>query len=304
MQHTAVNHTIEQYTPGKQKEETMHCEILTHASRAELITAVEENLFDLFRAMTACLDGSELFESDTISRHLTYPQNPMFKGAWRPHLAPDEVDEAIDETIAWFQRRKAPFFLWWAGPGSSPGDLGERLTAHGLIPMEEAHKQPRIMVADLGQMNEAALDQVPEGFTVEEIRDEQALDEYIRTFVAGFGASEQAGQSWKDATLQIGLDRMPWTMYLGRLRGEPVATSMLFNGGGVVGVFAVGTVAPDRGKGIGGAITLKPLLVSRAAGYRYAVLFSTAMGVHAYQRIGFQTTEERMCRYLWRAHGG
>lgn len=278
----------------------MTVEALTHASRAELITAVEENLFALFRAMTVSLPGSELFESDTISRHLTYPQNPMFKGAWRTRLSPDEVDEAVDETIAWFQARKAPFFLWWTGPGSSPGNLGERLTARGLIPLLEAQQQPLIMVADLDHVNEAALAQAPEEFTLEEICDEHALQEYMRTFVAGFGASEQAGRSWMEATLQIGFDRAPWKMYLGRLNGEPVATSMLFHGGGVVGVFAVGTVASARGKGIGGTITLIPLLDSRAKGYRYAVLFSTAMGVHAYQRIGFQTTEDRICRYLWR----
>ncbi len=37
--------------------------ILTHPTEAELAAAVEENLFDLFRAMTA-LPGSEIEEGD------------------------------------------------------------------------------------------------------------------------------------------------------------------------------------------------------------------------------------------------
>jgi hypothetical protein len=31
------------------------------------------------------------------------------------------------------------------------------------------------------------------------------------------------------------------------------------------------------------------------------VLFSTEMGVHAYERIGFRRIEARIHRYLWRA---
>jgi ribosomal protein S18 acetylase RimI-like enzyme len=56
-----------------------------------------------------------------------------------------------------------------------------------------------------------------------------------------------------------------------------------------------------QGKGIGAAISLKPLLDARAEGYRYAVLFSTEMGFGVYERIGFRDTGVRVNRYLWRA---
>jgi GNAT superfamily N-acetyltransferase len=65
-------------------------------------------------------------------------------------------------------------------------------------------------------------------------------------------------------------------------------------------VYAVATVPSARGKGIGAAITLKPLLEARELGYRYAVLFSTEMGVRVYERIGFKLTNARINRYLWR----
>jgi ribosomal protein S18 acetylase RimI-like enzyme len=119
-------------------------------------------------------------------------------------------------------------------------------------------------------------------------------------FITSYEIPDWAAQAWVDATLRIGVGRTPWKMYLGRLKGEPVATTMLFNGGGVASVYAVGTVPSARGRGIGGAITLKPLLDAREMGYRYAVLFATEMGVHAYERIGFHHCGTRINRYLWR----
>jgi ribosomal protein S18 acetylase RimI-like enzyme len=285
--------------------------ILTHPSEAELAAAVEENLFDLFRAMAATLPGSEIDEGDKLSRHLAFPTNPMFKGVWRTRLSANEADEAIDETLAWFKSRNAPFLFWWTGPGTTPDDLGERLMARGLLSMEgqmetlaKGIKQTALgapgMVADLQDMNEAALKQVPPGFTIEVVQDETALEDFKRIFVESYEIPEWAGQAWVEATRQLGIGRTPWQMYVGYLNGRPVATNMLFNGGGVASVYAVATVPSARGKGIGGAITLKPLLEARDMGYHYAVLFATEMGVHAYQRIGFRLAETRINRYLWR----
>jgi len=77
-------------------------------------------------------------------------------------------------------------------------------------------------------------------------------------------------------------------------------TTILFNGAGMASVYGAGTLPEARGKGIGGAITLKPLLEARQLDYRYAVLFSTEMGIHAYERIGFRDCGVRINRYLWR----
>jgi ribosomal protein S18 acetylase RimI-like enzyme len=157
------------------------------------------------------------------------------------------------------------------------------------------------MVADLHQMNEALLGQAPSGFTIEEIASEQALQGFKKVFIESYEIPEWAAQAWVDAAMNLGLGRTPWKMYLGRLDGEPVATNMLFNGGGVASVYAVATLPSARGKGIGSAITLKPLLSARDQGYRYAVLFSSEMGIHVYERIGFRLTNTRINRYLWRS---
>ena len=246
-----------------------------------------------------------------LSHHLTFPTNPMFKGVWRTRLAAADVDAAIDETLAWFNARGAPFLFWWTGPSTTPADLGQRLAARGFLSMEAQmqHLAPGLkqtelgapgMVADIHRMNNTALTQVPPGFIIETVQDEAALYDFKHVFIESYEIPEWAAQAWVDATLRIGIGRTPWKMYLGRLDGEPVATNMLFNGAGFASVYAVGTVPSARGQGIGGAITLKPLLEARDMGYHYAVLFATEMGIHAYERIGFRLLDVRLNRDLWR----
>ncbi len=284
--------------------------VLNSANDTQLAAAVEENLFDLFRAMAKNL-GGELEESARLSRHLSFPTNPMFKGVWRIRLNNANADSAIDETIAWFKARKAPFAFWWTGSQTTPSDLADRLKARGMISMEQQTAElahgilssaggAPCMAADLAHMNQAALNSVPAGFIVDEVRNDHDIDEFKRVFVEVYGIPEWAGQAWADATRHVGIGRSPWKMYVGRLNGKVVATNMLFCGGGVASVYAVATDATIRGKGIGGAITLRPLLEAREMGYRHAVLFATAMGVHAYERIGFRQTGKTIDRYLWR----
>ena len=285
--------------------------ILLNPTDTELGIAIEDNLHALFRAMSS-LPGAELVQTPELGRHCAPPTDPMFKGVWATQLAPERVDETINEVLAWFAKRRAPFFFWWTGPSTRPTDLGQRLAARGLISMEAqaehrtgavtaAAKGAPGMAADFDDMSDDALRDVPRGFAIETVRDEAALRDFKQVLMAAYGLPELTTQAWVDATLAFGFERAPWRLYLGRLDGEPVASSLLFTGGGVVGVYAVGTVERARGKGIGGAITLAPLLEARDEGYRHAVLFSSAIGVRAYERIGFRPIDAWIDRYLWRA---
>jgi ribosomal protein S18 acetylase RimI-like enzyme len=79
-----------------------------------------------------------------------------------------------------------------------------------------------------------------------------------------------------------------------------VACNIVVEGGGIASVWGIATLPETRRKGIGAAITLGPLLDSRAAGYRYAGLFATELGAPVYERIGFRHTGTRINRYMWR----
>jgi GNAT superfamily N-acetyltransferase len=272
--------------------------ILPDPTPSQLAAAVEGNLVALFRAMAATLPGGELVEGDRLSYHHAFPANPMFKGVWRTRLAPEETDGAIAEALAWFEERGAPFAFWWMGPGTTPADLGDRLAARGFVPFE---LEAPGMAADLARLDPALLDRVPPGFAIEEVGDAAGLEAFERVFVAAYGVPEWAARAWVEATVRVGVGRTPWQIHVGRLDGEPVAATILFAGGGVASVYGVGTVPAARGRGIGAAITVKPLLAARERGYRHAVLFSTELGRPVYERIGFRDCGARISRYLWRA---
>jgi len=285
--------------------------ILENATEEQLGLAVQENLFALFRAMTT-LPNSQLEETESLSRHLAFPTNPMYKGVWNTHLTPENAEQAIHETIDWFNLRGAPFFFWWTGPGTYPEEIGKLLTDRGLIDMEgQSHAMAADststlsgapgMIADLHQMNESVLEKIPDGFKMRDVQNETDLQDFKRVLIEGYEMPAAMADAWVQSTHEFGIGKTPWRLILGRLNGQPVATNIIFNGAGVAGVYGI-TVSPfARGKGIGAAITLKPLLdIREQDGYRYAVLFSSEMGTPVYERIGFRMTGVRINRYLWR----
>lgn len=265
---------------------------LMEASDAQLALAVQDNLFALFRAMAA-LPDAELHETPALAYHHAFPTSPMFKGVWRTRLTPDTADASIADTLAWFQARGAPYVFWWTGPGDEPTDLPDRLQAHGFA--ANIVGDPG-MALDLDTLAEPSL---PPGLTIARAADRRTLEDWRDVFVAAYEVPPFAGQAWVDATLSLGPEAAPWQLYVGYLDGEPVATNILFGGAGVASVYGVGTLPAARGRGVGGAITLWPLVEARARGYRYAVLFATEMGHPVYRRLGFRDVGSAIGRYLW-----
>lgn len=284
--------------------------ILLHADLETLRPLATSNLVALFGAMSG-LEGGVLERGAEIGRHLSFPTNPMFKGAWLTRTSGDP-EALIDDTINWFRARGAPFFFWWTDDDTLPTDLGHRLEARGFLSMEAAQTSfasgivqtaagAPVMGMDLADADETMLARVPAGCAIREVSDTGALADFKQVFVETYGIPEWAGQAWVDATMAFGIGRSPWRIFVGYLDDRPVATNMLFCCAGVASVYAVATVPQAQHKGIGTAITLHPLLEARRAGYRYAVLFATEEGFPVYKRMGFADTGGRINRYMWRA---
>lgn len=285
--------------------------ILDSTDTALLAGSAMRNLEALFGAMCE-LEGSVLERRSNLSRHLTFPTNPMFKGAWSSRLTEDDAGAVIDDTIAWFRARGAPYFFWWTDEDARPADLGQRLEAHGLLSMEAAQAEftkgivqtaagAPVMVLDLARADPRVVQAAPADFRIAEVASERELADFKQVFVATYQIPDWAGAAWVDATRTFGIGRSPWRVFVGYLGAEPVAVSMLFCGGGVASSYAVATLPSAQRRGIGGAITLLPLLLARDLGYRHAALFSTEPGYPVYRRLGFEDTGRRLNRYLWRA---
>ncbi|HEY4027857.1 MAG TPA: N-acetyltransferase [Candidatus Dormibacteraeota bacterium] len=254
--------------------------------------AIEANTAEFLVAMGRAGDGEER-DDERVRWVIGGSPIDYHNCVVRAGLTPETADEAIGASVARLRAHRVPG-TWHVGPSMRPADLGERLVRHGF-----ANAGDEIgMAVDLGALPDRVA--APAGLTVRRVGDGETLAAWTRTLAAGFGEGEREA-AWVGATFaRIGLgDDVPWRHYLGLLDGAPVATSSLFLGAGVAGLYFVFTVATARRRGIGAALSLAPLREARAMGLRLGVLGASAMGFPVYRRLGFR----EHCRihiYEWR----
>lgn len=208
-------------------------------------------------------------------------------------LSPTEADGVIETSLARMRALGVPG-SWHVGPSMRPMDLGERLAAHGF----QYAGDDIGMAADLSALSGP---EPPDGFEVGRVRDEDGLAAWVETLGSGFGEGPIEAEWVGEMYRRIGYEG-PLRHYLGWLEGEPVATSTLFFGAGVAGIYFVFTAEGARRRGIGAEITLAALRDAREAGYGVGVLGSSPDGYSVYRRIGF----EELCRigiYEWHPEG-
>jgi ribosomal protein S18 acetylase RimI-like enzyme len=206
-------------------------------------------------------------------------------------LTGEEADGEIAASIERMRAQDVPG-SWHVGSSMRPRDLGARLLANGF----EYGGDDAGMAMDLSVLPEDMA--VPSDFTVERIRDEADLAEWAATFGLGFGLRPEEAGWMEEMYRRLGFESS-WRHYLGRLDGEPVATSALFFAAGVAGVYCVSTIESARRRSFGAAVTLAALREARDLGYGLAVLTSSEMGYSVYRKLGFV----EYCRiglYEWR----
>jgi ribosomal protein S18 acetylase RimI-like enzyme len=198
------------------------------------------------------------------------------------------ADRRIAEIAAAFAERATPF-LWWRAPFHGPADLGQRLERAGIWQVGDAPA----MTVDLADLP-AALDP-PAGLEILGVTDVAGLREYL--VVLGVEPPPEGAPPLFTPEIvaaitthtgpRLALEPVPMR-YVGRFEGRPVATSRLSLAGGAAGIYAVETLAEFRGRGIGRAMTLAPLLAARRLGYRIGTLQSSEAGFGVYRSIGFE----------------
>lgn len=245
--------------------------ILTDLSPAALTAAIEDNLFELFRAMGR-LPGSDLDESDELIRFSTGLPSAFFNGVARTRvesISPDLLPTA---------------FFWWTGPQSCPADLDERLEAAGL---RDAGRNSPGMAMALEEIDEGAA--FPPGVEVEQVDGESRIGEWVDGFCAAHAVPPNSGEAWLEAARRLGFRDLPWRHWIARVDRSLAGVGLSFIGAGVIGLYGIGTLAAARRRGVGSALTLVPMLEARNAGYRAAILQSTPDGERLYPRLGFRS---------------
>jgi GNAT superfamily N-acetyltransferase len=267
------------YIISDQGAQTMQ-EIQTDVSNRMLVDAIRLNMCEFFRYFSKD-EPAERFENERFVRWYTPVAHPWFNGVVCS-IPPVEQDHAfVKETIQYFREKRVRLFTWWMEPPLQASEWEEVLSKHGF---GFSNGTPG-MAMDLHEMNESR--QPVDGFDIRIVSDAESLRQWVKVFVKGFGLPADWEEPWFQVAHKMGLD-FPNRSYLGYLNGQAVSTSSVFYGGGVAGIYCVATVPEARGKGIGAAMTLKPLQEARSMGCRVGILQSSEMGYPVYKRLGFK----------------
>ena len=264
--------------------------ILKDLSESSLVAAIEANLFAIF-SLFKQWSQAEVHDSPELLWLTTEIPFPLFNSILRPRLSLETMDDAINAAIARCKSKNVPM-LWWTGPSTKPTVLGSRLSEHGF----QTEELPG-MAADLNSLPVKM--GWPEDLVIERVESDEDLENWCRVLCTAFEMPDFVGDAFIDFYRSVGFDSSsPLHNYLGSLNDEIVATSTLFMGAGVAGIYSVSTLERARRKGIGSAMTAAPLMDSQRLGYRVGILQSSELGFNVYHNLGFQEYC-KIYQYVW-----
>lgn len=119
------------------------------------------------------------------------------------------------------------------------------------------------------------------------VADHDTIDDAVACFADGFGTEVDAVRRELGPNL---LSIPTFTVFVGELDGEAVATSMLATTAevGLAGIYSVATRVAHQGRGLGTALTAAALTAAAQQGYDTAVLEPSPSGAPMYRRMGFE----------------
>ena len=238
---------------------------------SELAAAADENFVASFRKLVEHCPGAEMRDVGGVFAFVTGLEFALFNGCVvTGPAAPADLVAALkwvgDQGVphrAWITRRRPEL-------GDVPQTLGFRPEPEpypGMIlhPLPEAPDPlsdvtiVRVTDANLGEFVQVGL----EGGLREDMSD--------RLFTPSFAS---------DPDVQL---------FVGRLNGRPVGTSIAIRSESASGVYNVVTLPHARRHGVGTALTWAAVEAGRAWGDDTIVLQSSAMGFAMYAAMGFRT---------------
>jgi GNAT superfamily N-acetyltransferase len=265
-------------------------DVLNDFSTPALVRAIKANWRDYYYCLGRA-PNAELHTSPHLTWLLTGIPDTFNNVVLQTRLPQDGAGELIRQAIAYFRSRSVRRLAWWTEAGAQETDLKEQLVAHGLT------------FAEGGTGMAADLTAVPmdlptlAGLTIAPVEDKATLKQWAHLVNTGFGLPGWSEDIWFALFADLVFE-LPLRNYLALLNGQPVGTSQLFLGAGVAGIYNVTCVPQARGRGVGRAITLAPLLEARQLGYHISILQASHLGYNVYRRLGFQDFG-KLGHYRW-----
>jgi hypothetical protein len=226
--------------------------------RHDLIEAIERSRFEAFGSLGRPPYGEVQSDPELVRVFTRIPVlSPVSSCVLRAQFSPDDTVWRIDQALSEFAERRLPV-IWNTGPSTRPHDLPSSLIAHGLMPMLE----PAGMASRLDALHPQ--DNAPAELEIEPVMDADRLKHWAEVFAAGFGVAGNIQEPVCQLFAGLALEPdAPWRLFLGVLNGKTVATSALYCGADVAGIYFVTTLPQARQRGIGSAVTYAALVKAK-----------------------------------------
>ena len=238
----------------------------------DLVRVADESFIASFRKLAQHVPQGETHGAGSIFSFVTGLPLSGFNGCVVTQEAPT-ADLAA--SLAWVAARAVPFRVWVAEKLAA--GLAEVPTSYGLQPVVSLY--PGMVLHPIPDATTLS-----PGVSVVPIL-ESSLDEFI-------GVLEESGLRAELAHRLISPSFAAdpdVQLFVGRLDGKPVGTSIAIRSGDASGVYNVGTLPEARRRGVGSAVTWAAVGAGRAWGCDTIVLQSSVMGLSMYADMGFRT---------------
>ena len=212
--------------------------------------------------------------SDKYFNNVTYV-------SWVPEEAPIRVKRLIEEFNTY-----GVDYTWWIGPSSSPADLPKLLEANGMVYQEDFPG----MAIDLQNLQDeyAELTDI-QGLEISLINNKVQLNDFVHAYIVATDSNPEMQSGLARLFAMSGYKKADhWSLYVATLHGKTVATTALFTGAGVAGIYLVSTIPEVRRRNIATTIVTFVLKQARDAGYTIGTLQSSEEGLGLYQKLGFR----------------
>jgi GNAT superfamily N-acetyltransferase len=249
---------------------------------------IQENMIAYMR-LFAGISGVFIYEDAetfwTVSE--SAPGTAIFRASFPEH----REEESIDALFAQVGQH-VDHIDWMVYPVDQPDDLSQRLEARGM----PGGPGGNWLWANLESRDVSFA--MPDGFRVEQVRDDPMMAEWIRMSEAGFGGTYP---HFYDAYARHGYGADAFSLhYIGYQGDIPVTSGTMLDAGGTASIYDISTPPALRGKGFGGAITAFLMGEIRNRGYADTWIWASDMAKSVYQKLGYIDADFGMREHTWR----
>ena len=197
-------------------------------------------------------------------------------------LTEKTADAAIQAQIDYFAANGSRRFEWKLYAHDTPADLGQRLSAHGLVAAEEE----ALLVMDLHNCPDLFLQPVTADVRRVHTR---AEFEQIAQIQAGVWGGDYG---WMAGWLEENLSQQPdfWSIYIAYVNNEPACAAWVSfpQGSQFAGLWAGSTLEKFREMGLYTAVVATRAQAAIKRGYRFLMVDASDMSRPILEKRGFQ----------------